>query len=77
MRISAAPKVSPPPERTAWLDDMTIRLLAALTALGLSAAATPPLPPTPARDPSDPFYTSYHFQPLKNWMNDRESCTRH
>ena len=67
---------NPLPERT-WLDDMTMRLLAALTALGLSAAATPPLPPTPARDPSDPFYTSYHFQPLKNWMNDRESCTRH
>jgi sucrose-6-phosphate hydrolase SacC (GH32 family) len=30
----------------------------------------PPLPPSPPRNMSDPFYTAFHFQPLKNWMND-------
>ena len=34
--------------------------------LGLSAAVTPALPPTPPRDASDKYYTMYHFQPLKN-----------
>ena len=37
---------------------------------GVASGAAPPLPPTPARDPSDKYYTAYHFQPLKNWMND-------
>ena len=36
------------------------------TATAAPLKATPPLPPTPARNPSDPYYTAYHFQPLKN-----------
>jgi hypothetical protein len=46
-------------------------LALALPLLLTSAAASPPLPHTPARDlKGDPYYTAYHFQPLKNWMND-------
>jgi hypothetical protein len=46
-----------------------IVLLAAAAAAGSAQAAAPPLPPTPARNASDPYYTAFHFQPLKNWMN--------
>ena len=41
-------------------------LALAATATAAPLKATPPLPPTPARNPSDPYYTAYHFQPLKN-----------
>lgn len=42
-----------------------------LTLVASAAAATPPLPHTPARNlAGDPYYTAFHFQPLKNWMND-------
>jgi len=52
-------------------------MLRSVVLLALAAAASTaymvddvPLPPTPARNASDPFYTAYHFQPVKNWMND-------
>lgn len=45
-----------------------------LTALSLAftsvVLADVPLPPSPPRNMSDPYYTAFHFQPLKNWMND-------